>query len=72
MIAPCKHLDYDRARAPGLTQGEQDGIRYWVRPGAGATWLQRCQFCKIKRFRINEYLDCFEPGYRDCYDPEEE
>ncbi len=60
MIAPCKHLDYDRARAPGLMQGEQDGIRFWIRGRDENNYLQRCQFCMIKRFRINKYVDCYE------------
>lgn len=67
-MKPCIHLDYELTRAPGLKQGEIGGIKFWIRNGVDH--LERCQFCKIKRFRIRNYLDCYEPRYCGDYETE--
>ena len=69
MIAPCKHLNHDKTAYPQLELRTEGEITYWYRPYE--TQNKRCQYCKIKRFRINNYVDCYEPGYCSEYEVRE-
>ena len=77
-LSPCRHLDYEsqydgcelKTLAPYYPQ-----VRFWRR---GAIWIDNgpdrapnpsdVQFCKL-RGRINSKLDCYQSGYKHCYDP---
>lgn len=67
MISPCKHLNHDPAAFPHLELvTNDDGIKYWYRKNE--EFNRRVQFCRCKRYRIGEYLDCYEPGYCNMYE----
>lgn len=64
-LKPCKHLNHDKDAYPRCELRTEGEITYWYRPYE--TQNQRCQFCKKRHQRINEYLDCYEPGYCNDY-----
>jgi hypothetical protein len=70
-MTPCKYLDYDESRYTSCEIKEIEslpGVRYWLRPAYDANNHRHCQFCK-KYGRIPSILDCYEPGFKDCYKP---
>ena len=72
-LVPCKHLDYS-TNFPGCTIIERDGIKYWERTRMkeiDPSLPINVQFCK-KCGRVNSILDCWESGFKACYEMEEE
>jgi hypothetical protein len=66
MTLPCKHLNHNPNAFPLLELKTENDITFWYRKNEKHN--KRVQFCKIKRFRINEFLDCYEPGYCNEYE----
>jgi hypothetical protein len=69
-MKPCINLDYDESKYPSLRIKEHqyiDGVRYWERKESPIC----VQFCKLNNSRINAIFDCYQPGFKDCYQPED-
>ena len=68
----CRFLDYENKYAgSGCTLMKGDDVLWWWKrpehyPGAPVA----VQFCQ-KYGRINQKGDCWAPGFKACYEPQE-
>jgi len=75
-LRACKHLDYDETKYTScqLIDNPIIGVKFWRRKKEAENNTENpinIQFCKLHG-RINLVIDCYEPGFMDCYEPIEE